>query len=59
MIQQKRFGRKLELTSTVQIVRELKIMMRRDAEAVAAAGVPSGPGSAAAAAAEPSFLVAR
>ena len=34
MIQQKRFGRTMGLPSTVQIIRELKLLMRRGVDLV-------------------------
>lgn len=32
MTQEKRFGKRVSMPSTVQIIRELKLMMRHDAE---------------------------
>ncbi len=44
MSQEKRFGKRVTMPSTVQIIRELKILMRHDAEQAQAqadaAGVP-------------------
>ena len=44
MTQEKRFGKRIAMPSTVQIIRELKILMRHDAEhaeaAVAAGSTP-------------------
>ena len=40
MSQEKRFGKRVALPSTLQIIRELKILMRHDAELVKGDAVP-------------------
>lgn len=51
MSQEKRFGKRVAMPSTVQIIRELKILMRHDAEQAGAA--PADPGVPAATPAGP------
>ena len=40
MSQEKRFGKRVALPSTLQIIRELKILMRHDAELIKGDAVP-------------------
>lgn len=44
MTQEKRFGKRVSMPSTVQIIRELKIMMRHDAELAGLAVPAAEPG---------------
>jgi len=44
MTQEKRFGKRVSMPSTVQIIRELKLMMRHDAELAGTAVPAAEPG---------------
>ena len=59
MSQEKRFGKRVAMPSTLQIIRELKILMRHDAELAKGDAVASQDDAVPAAAISPSHPDAR